>query len=266
MKQKNFFVALCIFFTALSIAVPNAQAASFSKIKIDSQENKIYFSQEKFSQEKFLQKEFLKEPVNAANNSAKKLNEIFSEQPHRAAIAFEQEKNEKINLLGINAARKILGKISTKKSKDEKKLPKPAVSKASGSDPFVSKKDAKAIVAKAKKYIGVKYVYGGTTPKGFDCSGLVQYVFKQQGYKVPRLADEQYNQLGKLIKPKKLSVGDLVFFDTDHSKPKSVSHVGIFMGSNKFIHASSSKGVRIDKLTDSYWKKRFFAAKQIVKK
>ena len=112
------------------------------------------------------------------------------------------------------------------------------------------------------KYIGTKYVFGGTTPKGFDCSGFVQYVFKQNGFSIPRTADEQY-KLGKRIKKRaELEPGDLVFFTTYE---KGASHCGIYLGKNQFIHVSSSKGVRTDSLDDSYWKPRWYGGKHIVK-
>ncbi len=128
--------------------------------------------------------------------------------------------------------------------------------------PFLPKSKVDSIINTAKKYTGTKYRFGGTTPKGFDCSGFVQYVFKQNGFSIPRTADEQYN-LGKKIKKRaELEPGDLVFFSTYE---KGASHCGIYLGKNKFIHVSSSKGVRIDSLDDSYWKPRWFGGKHIVK-
>ena len=141
-----------------------------------------------------------------------------------------------------------------KPSKKEEKIPEQA--------PFLPKNKVDAVIKTAKKYTGTKYVFGGTTPKGFDCSGFVQYVFKQNGFSIPRTADEQY-KLGKRIKKRaELEPGDLVFFTTYE---KGASHCGIYLGKNQFIHVSSSKGVRTDSLDDSYWKPRWYGGKHIVK-
>ena len=135
--------------------------------------------------------------------------------------------------------------------------------KAPESAPFLPKKKVDAIIKTAKKYLGTKYVFGGTTPKGFDCSGFVQYVFKQNGFTLPRAADEQYKLGQRVKKPAELEPGDLVFFSTYE---KGASHCGIYLGKNQFIHVSSSKGVRVDSLDDSYWKPRWYGGKHIVKK
>lgn len=127
---------------------------------------------------------------------------------------------------------------------------------------FLDKSKVSSIIASAKKQIGVPYVYGGTTPKGFDCSGFLQYVFAQNGFKIPRLADDQYALGKKTTSRSQLEQGDLVFFATEG---KDVSHCGIYLGNNQFIHASSSKGIRIDSLDDVYWKPRYFGGKHIIK-
>ena len=116
-----------------------------------------------------------------------------------------------------------------------------------------------AILTTAKKYIGTRYVFGGTTPKGFDCSGYTQYVFKQQGHQLPRMADEQYLS-GKAVAYNHLEPGDLVFFST---YAKGASHEGIYLGNNQFIHASSH-GVMISKLTENYWHAHYLGARRVV--
>ena len=130
------------------------------------------------------------------------------------------------------------------------------------SSPFVPQNKVKALIATAKKYIGTPYKFGGTTPKGFDCSGFLQYVFKQHGLTLPRTADEQYKVGKRTKKASELVPGDLVFFTTYEA---GVSHCGIYLGKNEFIHASSSKGIRIDNLDNSYWKPRYYGGKHIVK-
>lgn len=126
-----------------------------------------------------------------------------------------------------------------------------------GSSPkYTGSKSKQSVVAAAKRMLGVKYRYGGTSPKrGFDCSGLVQYSHKAAGIKLPRTTGQQYKH-SKWIARKYLTAGDLVFFKTSVSK--SVSHVGIYLGNNKFIHApSSGKRVKINSMKERYWRKRF---------
>ncbi|BEU87894.1 hypothetical protein TAMA11512_13580 [Selenomonas sp. TAMA-11512] len=151
-------------------------------------------------------------------------------------------------------------------SKSSKKIytikPLPPGKTVAYNQTFFDKKSVSNLISTAKKYIGVPYQFGGNTPKAFDCSGYLQYVFQENGFAIPRLADDQY-KLGKTTKTKKeLEPGDLVFFETYE---KGASHCGIYLGKDEFIHASSSKGVRIDKLTDAYWQPRYYGGKKILK-
>jgi cell wall-associated NlpC family hydrolase len=130
--------------------------------------------------------------------------------------------------------------------------------------PFASQAEASsgpaAISKTAKSLVGIKYSYGGTTTRGFDCSGYVSYVFKQNDIYLSRTAASMHAS-GTAVKKSNLAAGDLVFFNTSG---KGVSHVGIYIGDGKFSHASTSKGVRIDKLNDPYyWGKRYVGAKRI---
>ncbi|MEO0234501.1 MAG: C40 family peptidase [candidate division WOR-3 bacterium] len=104
----------------------------------------------------------------------------------------------------------------------------------------------KNIVSDAKKYLGVKYRYGGTDPSGFDCSGFVQYIYKKNGIIIPRTVSEM-EIAGKRVKDPK--IGDIVTFDDP-------LHVGILIGNNKFIHASTLKGVTIDKISEKWYKNK----------
>lgn len=122
------------------------------------------------------------------------------------------------------------------------------------------KPTASAIIATAKKYIGVPYVWGGSTPGGFDCSGFVQYVFNAHGISLPRVSKQQYG-VGTWVSKSNLKAGDLVFFDTEGN---GVSHLGIYIGNNQFIHASTSKGVIITSLSNTYWAPRYYGAKRIL--
>lgn len=115
------------------------------------------------------------------------------------------------------------------------------------------------ITQTAYKYIGVPYVYGGTTTKGFDCSGYTQYVFKQLGITLKRTAADQFKQ-GSSVSKANLKVGDLVFFNTTG---RTASHVGIYIGDNKFAHAGSSTGVTVATLSSSYWGPKYDGARRI---
>lgn len=113
-------------------------------------------------------------------------------------------------------------------------------------------------ISTAKKQIGTKYKWGGITPSGFDCSGLVKYSFKKAGKTVPRTAAELYKK-GK--KSKKLTRGDLMFYAPNKaSKP---THVSIYMGKNQMIHSASSKGVSIASTKNTYWKPKYIGAKRL---
>lgn len=117
--------------------------------------------------------------------------------------------------------------------------------------------DPDKLVKVAKKYMNVPYVWGGNTPSGFDCSGYLKYVYQESvGINIPRTVAEIYTKGSKVSTPQ---VGDLVFFET--YKP-GASHAGIYLGNNEFIH-SSSKGVGISSMDNSYWSKRYLGAKRI---
>jgi cell wall-associated NlpC family hydrolase len=123
---------------------------------------------------------------------------------------------------------------------------KPAVAAAS---------NAQEIIDEAKKYIGTPYLWGGNTPSGFDCSGFVKYVFTKFGVSIPRTTETQWTATTPVNSP---SIGDLVFFQTYKPGP---SHVGIYLGNNKFISAASS-GVTISNMTSSYWGPRYLGARK----
>jgi cell wall-associated NlpC family hydrolase len=105
--------------------------------------------------------------------------------------------------------------------------------------------------------IGAPYRYGGTSPRGFDCSGLVYYAYRKVGMHTPRTTTEQYRQT-KRVQVSHLQPGDLVFFRISQDK---VSHVGIYAGDGRFIHApSSGKSVAYASLHDPYWRVRLTGA------
>jgi len=119
---------------------------------------------------------------------------------------------------------------------------------------------AMTLTRNAMRFLGVPYVFGGTSATGFDCSGYVQHVFAMLGYHIPRTADAQYDA-GKRVTAKTMAPGDLVFFQTYASGP---SHVGIYLGNDRFVHASSSRGVTVSSLHESYWSARYLGAKRLI--
>ena len=115
-----------------------------------------------------------------------------------------------------------------------------------------------ALTKTALRYLGVPYVWGGESASGVDCSGFVQAVFRRNGITLPRTADAQF-EVGHRVSENGLKPGDLVFFQT---YAEGASHVGIYLGSGRFVHASSSNGVRVDSLSESYYASRFIGARR----
>lgn len=122
--------------------------------------------------------------------------------------------------------------------------------------------DNTILAGEALNYLGIRYRYGGSSPAtGFDCSGLVAYAAEQSlGMKLPRNAAE-IHQLGKPVDRNALQVGDLVFFNT---MGRRYSHVGIYLGDDRFVHSPSSGGVvRVERMDMAYWNKRYNGARRI---
>lgn len=117
---------------------------------------------------------------------------------------------------------------------------------------------ASRIISEAEALQGIKYVYGGTTTSGFDCSGFTQYVFEKNGITLPRTAAQQM----AAGSPTSLVPGALVFFSTVSAGP---SHVGIYIGNNEFISATSSSGIAIESMSSSYWGPRYIGARTFLK-
>jgi hypothetical protein len=118
------------------------------------------------------------------------------------------------------------------------------------------------VIKIAEDQLGVPYNMGGTTRNGFDCSGFVQYVFNKVDIDLPRTTGDQY-RVGETVTKKDLEPGDMVFFKNTYKQ--GISHSGIYIGHNDFISATSSKGIAIDSLDNSYWSPKFVAGKRVLK-
>ena len=123
------------------------------------------------------------------------------------------------------------------------------------------KVSSKEIIRTAKKYLGTRYSYGANSRRAVDCSSFVQQVYKKHKRKLPRTSREQA-KVGKYIPKNKLKPGDLVFFSS--KRTRSVAHVGIYIGSGNFIHASSAKKrVVITKLNKRYYANHYKGARRL---
>lgn len=139
-------------------------------------------------------------------------------------------------------------------------VPAPKAGPAIPGVPARGTPDGYALSSAALSLRGAPYRFGGTDPNGFDCSGLVSYVFGQHGLKMPREARDQF-KVGKTVPRDRLEPGDLVFFTT---VAPGASHVGIAIGGDQFVHAPSERGVvRVDQLSTQYWASRFIGAKRV---
>ena len=128
---------------------------------------------------------------------------------------------------------------------------------------FFQRKNHPILSKIAINQLGKHYVWGAVGPRTFDCSGFTSYVYRKLGVNIPRTSRMQA-RFGKLIRYSQLRPGDLVFFDTSRRQQGSVNHVGIYLGSNKFIHASSARHkVVITSLSKTFYRKRFKWARRI---
>jgi len=141
-----------------------------------------------------------------------------------------------------------------------------AKAKKAGTAYHLTEDDKKKLLDYAKFFKGGKYVWGGTSPKGFDCSGYVQYLYKKHNINLPRTAWSQSKQ-GIPVDKAHLEKGDLLFFLTDKKRGIPVTHVGIYLGNGEFIHAASKKkGIIISPITHGHYADTFVSARRVLKK
>ena len=175
------------------------------------------------------------------------VDEEFSYETERAVKSFQKDKNlDETGFVDKNTWESLWGRG------------KPRILTQGGG--FTINPKANVIVQEAKKYMGVPYVFGGATPAGFDCSGYIQYIFRKAGHELPRTADYQFFK-GTIVGRSNLREGDVVFFETYEPGP---SHNGIYVGNGQFIHASSSRGIMISRLEESYWASRYLGARRMI--
>ena len=140
-----------------------------------------------------------------------------------------------------------------------------AEAKKRGENYHLTKADRDALLKYAKYFKGGKYVWGGTSPEGFDCSGYVQYLYKKHGIDLPRTAWSQ-SKKGTPVDLNNLQKGDLLFFLTDKKRGIPVTHVGIYLGNGEFIHAASKKkGIIISPITHGKYRNCFVSARRVLK-
>jgi cell wall-associated NlpC family hydrolase len=163
----------------------------------------------------------------------------------------------RISLLALLAS---LAACSSRAPQPQLEVPSPAPSSVSAFSPA-----ATDVLFRALGLVGTPYRYGGNTPDGgFDCSGLIGYVYRDAaGINLPRSTREMISMSKPTVGREALTSGDLVFFAT--SGGREVSHAGIYVGEGRFVHAPSTGGtVRLDSLSNSYWQRAYLQAKRII--
>ncbi|MFC6632409.1 NlpC/P60 family protein [Microbulbifer taiwanensis] len=159
-----------------------------------------------------------------------------------------------IVLLASTAAGCSLAPYQPTRSTNESTLPETQSAERTDTDPVMER-----IYAQYREWKGTRYALGGLSKRGIDCSGLVYTTFRDRlGIRLPRTTEYQA-RAGKAIKRSQLRAGDLVFFKTS----RKVRHVGIYLEDDQFFHASTSKGVTISRLTDYYWRDKYWHARRL---
>ena len=158
-----------------------------------------------------------------------------------------------------------LARMAEEARQRAKKISKARVAaKKAGKRYHISANEKKQLLKDAKYFKGGKYVWGGTTPEGFDCSGYVQYLYKKHNINLPRTALAQ-SKKGHIVDKNALEKGDLLFFLTDKKRHIPITHVGIYIGKGKFIHAASKKkGIIISSIDHGYYANKFVSARRVI--
>ncbi len=186
----------------------------------------------------------LQEQLKELNYDVASVDGIFGSQTKAAVLAFQRDNRLVVD--GIVGPETFSAMESPKKSPPETKQVKHGIVA-----------NVASLIQSAKSHIGTPYVWGGTAPSGFDCSGFLKYVYEDHGISIPRTVASIWNNSSQVKNP---SVGDIVFFNTSGS---GVSHAGLYLGNNEFIHSGTSTGVTISKLSENYWQSRYVGAKRV---
>ena len=175
--------------------------------------------------------------------------------------AFLNQKTTEYSLQALQEElRKEVNKVRRAKQQQHIASTQPTEKKPYNLSPTAGQK----LLNDATYFKGGKYVWGGTSPDGFDCSGYVQYLYKKHNIKLPRTAYAQ-SQKGTIVPKEQLKKGDLLFFLTDKSRGIPVTHVGIYIGNQEFIHAASTKkGIIISPINRGYYSQKFLFAKRVL--
>jgi len=195
---------------------------------------------------------------------------LQSKNIHHTENAFLNQKTTEYSLQAIydelHRAENLARMAEAARLRAERIAQEQEAAKKAGKTYRISEVDRQKLLEDAKYFKGGKYVWGGTTPEGFDCSGYVQYLYKKHNINLPRTAWGQSKQ-GQAIERDALQKGDLLFFLTDKKRGIPITHVGIYLGNGKFIHAASKKkGIIISPLTHGSYAKTFVSARRVVEK
>ena len=219
------FVVVLLF--SLFCLIPVVQAAPEEPMQVGDQGDEVLAVQEKLSQMGYV---------------VGSMDGVYGEVTAEAVRTLQKEKNLPVD-----------GKISPE-------LYKTLIGRDLPVSRGASTATVRRLISSSFQYVGVPYWFGGTTPRGFDCSGFTRYVFSQVGINLPRMADGQFS-VGKPVAVERLRAGDLVFFETYEPGP---SHVGIYIGNSQFISATSSRGVVVADLFGYYWGERYIGARRVM--
>ena len=219
------FVVVLLF--SLFCLIPVVQAAPEEPMQVGDQGDEVLAVQEKLSQMGYV---------------VGSMDGVYGEVTAEAVRTLQKEKNLPVD-----------GKISPE-------LYKTLIGRDLPVSRGASTATVRRLISSSFQYVGVPYWFGGTTPRGFDCSGFTRYVFSQVGINLPRMADGQF-AVGKPVATERLRPGDLVFFETYEPGP---SHVGIYIGNSQFISATSSRGVVVADLFGYYWGERYIGARRVM--
>ncbi len=181
---------------------------------------------------------------------------VFGNGAKNAVMSFQRSQGLSVDGIAGKATINTLNNVLSGKTKAGKPSSAPAPSRSNS-----GKSTSINIVNTAKKYLGSRYVYGGTSPSGFDCTGFTQYVYKQMGISIPRTTTSQA-YIGKSLSKSQLQAGDLIIFNNTYRA--GPSHAGIYIGNGQFIHAANpSKGVRTDSINSNYYSSKFASGRRI---